>query len=87
MEKNEFQKIFAKRSLQIINTGIRKGYFEQEDEKRLTRKLLQVVENGIETNIKGTAVYGMYVYETIPKKLYYNAKVFENKKEALIYNT
>ncbi len=85
MEKNEFQKIFAKRSLQIINTGIRKGYFEQEDEKRLTRKLLQVVENGIETNIDGTAVYGMYVYETIPKKLYYNAKVFENEKEALIY--
>ena len=62
MEKNEFQKIFAKRSLQIINTGIRKGYFEQEDEKRLTRKLLQVVENGIVTNIDGTAVYGLYVY-------------------------
>lgn len=85
MDKKEFKKIFAKGSLKIVNIGIQKGYFEQENEKRLTRKLLEVVENGIETNIDGTAVYGMYVYKENPNRLYYNAKMFENEIEALIY--
>lgn len=82
MEKKEFQKVLAK-SLTIVDAGIKKGYFPENQRERLNSKLLTIFKNGIEYDIPGTAVYGVYV--SSQKKLYYNAKVFKNEQEALIY--
>lgn len=82
MEKKEFQKILAK-SLTIVDAGIKNGYFQENKKEELNSKLLTIFNNGIEYDIPGTAVYGVYV--TSQKKLYYNAKVFKNEQEALIY--
>lgn len=82
MEKKEFQKILAK-SLTIVDVGIKNGYFQENKKEELNSKLLTIFNNGIEYDIPGTAVYGVYV--TSQKKLYYNAKVFKNEQEALIY--
>ena len=82
MEKREFQKILAK-SLTIVDAGIKKGYFQEDRKEELNRKLLTIFNNGIEYDIPGTAVYGEYVPSE--KKLYYNAKVYKDEQEALIY--
>ncbi len=82
MERKEFQKVLAK-SLTIVDAGIKKGYFPENQRERLNSKLLTIFKNGIEYDIPGTAVYGVYV--SSQKKLYYNAKVFKNEQEALIY--
>lgn len=82
MEKKEFQKILAK-SLTIVDAGIKNGYFQENKKEELNSKLLTIFNNGIEYDIPGTAVYGVYV--TSQKKLYYNAKVFKSEQEALIY--
>ena len=82
MEKKEFHKILAK-SLTIVDAGIKNGYFQENKKEELNSKLLTIFNNGIEYDIPGTAVYGVYV--TSQKKLYYNAKVFKNEQEALIY--
>lgn len=82
MEKKEFQKILAK-SLTIVDAGIKNGYFQDNKKEELNSKLLAIFNNGIEYDIPGTAVYGAYVLSQ--KKLYYNAKVFKNEQEALIY--
>ncbi len=82
MEKKEFQKILAK-SLTIVDAGIKNGYFQENKKEELNSKLLTIFNNGIEYDIPGMAVYGVYV--TSQKKLYYNAKVFKNEQEALIY--
>lgn len=82
MKVEEFQKVLEK-SLSIIEIGIKKGYFKEEDKKVLTDKLLKVLKNGIVKNIPGNAIYGVYVSNQ--QRLYYNAKVFKNEQEALIY--
>ena len=82
MKVEEFQKVL-KKSLSIIEIGIKKGYFKEEDKKVLTDKLLKVLKNGIVKDIHGNAIYGVYVSNQ--QRLYYNAKVFKNEQEALIY--
>lgn len=82
MKVEEFQKVLEK-SLSIIEIGIKKGYFKEEDIKVLTDKLLKVLKNGIVKDIPGNAIYGVYVSNQ--QRLYYNAKVFKNEQEALIY--
>ena len=82
MKVEEFQKVLEK-SLSIIEIGIKKGYFKEEDRKALTDKLLKVLKNGIVKDIPGKAIYGVYVSNQT--RLYYNAKVFKNEQEALIY--
>ena len=82
MKVEEFQKVLEK-SLSIIEIGIKKGYFKEEDKKVLTDKLLKVLKNGIVKDIHGNAIYGVYVSNQ--QRLYYNAKVFKNELEALIY--
>ena len=82
MKVEEFQKVLEK-SLSIIEIGIKKGYFKEEDKKVLTDKLLKVLKNGIVKDIHGNAIYGVYVSNQ--QRLYYNAKVFKNEQEALIY--
>ena len=82
MKVDEFQKVLEK-SLSIINVGIKKGYFKKEDKRVLTDKLLKVLKKGIVKDITGNAIYGVYVLNQ--QRLYYNAKVFKNEQEALIY--
>ena len=82
MKVEEFQKVL-KKSLSIIEIGIKKGYFKEEDKKVLTDKLLKVLKKGIVKDIHGNAIYGVYVSNQ--QRLYYNAKVFKNEQEALIY--
>lgn len=82
MKVEEFYEVL-KKSLRIVNVGIEKGYFKQEDKDMLSNKLLEVRKNGIESNIQGTAIYGMY--DPGLRKLNYNAKVFKDEQEALIY--
>lgn len=82
MRVEEFNEILNK-SLNIVHIGIEKGYFKQEDKDILIKKLLEVIKNGVSRDISGTAIYG--VYSSSQKRLYYNAKVFKDEKEALIY--
>ena len=82
MKIEEFNQVLNK-SLRIIQVGIEKGYFKEEDKETLIKKLLDVAKNGIVKDIQGTAIYG--VYSSTQKRLYYNAKVFKDEKEALIY--
>lgn len=82
MKVEEFNKILEK-SLIIIDVGIQKGYFREEDRKELINKLHRVLKNGIVKDIEGNAIYGGYVPNQ--QKLYYNAKVFRDEQEALIY--
>lgn len=82
MKVDEFQKVLEK-SLSIINVGIKKGYFKKEDKRVLTDKLLKVLKKGIVKDITGNAIYGVYVLNQ--QRLYYNAKVFKDEQEALIY--
>ena len=41
------------------------------------------MKNGVEYDINGKAVYGVYV--SGQKKLYFNAKVYKDEEEAIIY--
>ena len=83
MERREFQKILADSLLNIVEVGIRKGYFKEEKREELNAKIIEIFKNGIEYDIPGSVVYGQYVPSQ--KKLYYNAKIFKNKQEALMY--
>lgn len=82
MRIDEFNKAL-KKSLSIVDIGIKKGYFIDKDKEKLIKKLIKVLENGIVKDIDGTAIYGVYASEQ--QRLYYNAKVFKNEQEALIY--
>lgn len=82
MRVEEFNEVLNK-SLNIVHVGIQKGYFKEEDKEILINKLLAVLKNGVARDISGTAIYG--VYSSSQKRLYYNAKVFKDEKEALIY--
>lgn len=82
MRIEEFYEVLNK-SLNIVHVGIQKGYFKEKDKEILINKLLAVLKNGVARDISGTAIYG--VYSSSQKRLYYNAKVFKDEKEALIY--
>lgn len=41
------------------------------------------MKNGVEYDINGKSVYGVYV--SGQKKLYFNAKVYKDEEEAIIY--
>lgn len=82
MKSEEFNKVLRK-SIRIIDIGIKKGYFKEEDKAKLTKRLIEVWNNGIIKDINGTAIYGYY--SSGEQRLHYNAKVFENEQEALIY--
>ena len=83
MELIEYDKVLAKALANIIDVGIRKQYFKYEDRLRLTKKLLEIADNVIETDIEGQAIYGWY--DPYEKKLHYNPKAYKNEEEALIY--
>ena len=82
MKIDEFNKVLEK-SLSIVDIGIKKGYFIDKDKEKLINKLIKVLKNGIVKDIDGTAIYG--VYFSGQQRLYYNAKVFKNEQEAMIY--
>ena len=82
MKIDEFNKVLEK-SLSIVDIGIKKGYFIDKDKEQLINKLIKVLKNGVVKDIDGTAIYG--VYFSGQQRLYYNAKVFKNEQEAMIY--
>ena len=82
MKIDEFNKVLEK-SLSIVDIGIKKGYFIDKDKEKLINKLIKVLKNGVVKDIDGTAIYG--VYFSGQQRLYYNAKVFKNEQEAMIY--
>ena len=83
MKINECKKVLDK-SLDIIDIGIKKGYFNENKREELVDKLLTVFNNGIVYDIPNTkAIYAMY--SPTEKKLYINAKVLKNETEALLY--
>lgn len=82
MEVVDFNKVLSK-ALDIVDVGIKKGYFDENRKEELNNKLVVIFNNGIVYELPGTAVYGMY--SPSEKKLYFNAKVFKNEEEALVY--
>jgi len=82
MEIKEFNQVLSK-ALDIVDIGIKKGYFDANRSEELNNKLFSIIKNGIIYDLPGTAVYGMY--SPSEKKLYFNAKVFKNEEEALVY--
>lgn len=82
MELKEFRKLLTA-SRSIVDVGIEKKYFKEEDKDYLNTLLLQMFKKGIIADIPGKAIYG--VYNQNEKRLYFNAKVYKNEVEALIY--
>lgn len=82
MEIVDFNKVLAK-ALDVVDVGIKKGYFDENRKEELNNKLVAIFNNGIVYDLSGTAVYGMY--SPSEKKLYFNAKVFKTEEEALVY--
>ena len=82
MEIIEFNKVLAKAS-DIVDIGIRKGYFDERKKDELNNKLTSIFRNGIVYDLPSTSIYGMY--SPSEKKLYFNAKVFKTEEEALVY--
>ena len=82
MEIIEFKKVLEK-SIDIVNIGVKKGYFDENKKEELNNKLKTMFKNGIVYDLPGTAIYGMYSSDE--KKLYFNAKVFKTEEEALVY--
>lgn len=82
MEIVDFNKVLSK-ALDIVDVGIKRKYFDENRKEELNNKLVTIFNNGIVYDLPGTAVYGMY--SPSEKKLYFNAKVFKNEEEALVY--
>lgn len=82
MEVVDFHKVLSK-VLDIVDVGIKKGYFDENRKEELNNKLVAIFNNGIVYDLPGTAVYG--IYSPSEMKLYFNAKVFKNEEEALVY--
>lgn len=82
MEVVDFNKVLSK-SLDVVDVGINKGYFDENKKEELNNKLVTIFNNGIVYDLPGTSVYGMY--SSSEKKLYFNAKVFKTEEEALVY--
>ena len=75
MDIVEFNKTLVK-ALDIVDIGIRKGYFDESRKGELNKKLISIIKKGVVYDLPGTAIYGMY--SSGEKKLYFNAKVFES---------
>lgn len=82
MKLEEFA-LVLKNAANIVEVGIKKEYFREEDREVLLNKLLRVLKNGIVKDIPGTAIYGGY--SSKEKRLYYNVKVFKEVKKTLVY--
>lgn len=82
MEIKEFKQLLSKAS-QVVDIGVKKGYFEESRKVELNQKLTTLFNNGIVYDIPGRAIYGKY--SPSEKKLYFNVKVFQNEEEALVY--
>lgn len=82
MEFKEFNQVLSK-SLDIVEIGIKKGYFDIDSKEELNNKLISIFKNGIVYDLPGKAVYAMY--SPGEKKLYFNVKVFKSEEEALVY--
>ena len=82
MEVAEFRNVLSK-AITIVDEGIKKGYFDESRRDELNSKLLRVIRNGLVFDIPGTAIYGAYYPSE--KRLVFNAKVFKNEEEALVY--
>lgn len=82
MKVVDFNKVLSK-ALDIVDVGIKKGYFDENRNEELNSKLITIFNNGIVYDLPGIAIYGMY--SPSEKKLYFNAKVFKTEEEALIY--
>ena len=76
MEVVDFNKVLSK-SLDVVDVGINKGYFDENKKEELNNKLVTIFNNGIVYDLPGTSVYGMY--SSSEKKLYFNAKVFKTE--------
>ena len=82
MEIKEFKQLLTKAE-QVVNIGVKKGYFEESRKEELNQKLTTLFNNGIVYDIPGRAIYGRY--SSSEKKLYFNVKVFQSEAEALVY--
>jgi hypothetical protein len=82
MEIKKFRKLLGD-ALSVVDFGIQKGYFKEENKSYLNDLLLQMYRKGIREDIPGIAVYGMYIPSE--KRLHYNAKVYKSEVEALTY--
>ena len=82
MEIKDFEKLLSKAS-QVVDIGVKKGYFEESRKEELNKKLTTLLNNGIVYDIPGRAIYGRY--SSSEKKLYFNVKVFQSEEEALVY--
>ena len=82
MEIVEFKQVLSK-ALDMVDVGIKKGYFDESKREELNNKLISIFSNGIVYDLPGAAIYGMY--SPSEKKLYFNAKVFKSEEEALVY--
>lgn len=82
MEIKEFERLLSKAE-QVVEIGIKKGYFEETRKEELTKKLATLFNNGIVYDIPGRAIYGRY--SPSERKLYFNVKVFQSEEEALVY--
>lgn len=83
MQREKFEEVLEKCKNSIIDVGIKLGYFKQEDKLYLEEKLREILNNGIDLDIKGAAVYGYY--DSKEKKLHYNPHVYKDEQEAMIY--
>lgn len=59
MEVVDFNKVLSK-SLDVVDVGINKGYFDENKKEELNNKLVTIFNNGIVYDLPGTSVYGMY---------------------------
>ena len=83
MERKRFEEILEICKNNIIEVGIKKGYFRLEDKQVLEDKLRVILDNGIDLELTGDAVYGYY--QSRGKKLHYNPGVYKDEQEAMIY--
>ncbi len=83
MEIKKFEEVLEKCKDNIIEVGIKKGYFRLEDKHALEEKLKAIIDRGIDLELSGDAVYGYYSPKD--KKLHYNPSVYKNEQEAMIY--
>ena len=57
MERREFQKVLAE-TLDIVDIGIKSGYFKEEKREELDNKHIELFNKGIEYDIPGSVIYG-----------------------------
>lgn len=83
MEVSYFKENVLSKCKNVVDEGIKNGFFEEKDRDRLNNTLELLFSKEIKTDIEGDAIYGCYRPET--KTLEFNVKVFKDEEEALIY--